>query len=216
VVSSVFNITHQDNFGKYLGCPVFQGRPKTETFSPLVLRTAKKLQTWKTRHISKAGRIALIQANVESMPAHTMQCFQLPKATNIQIDELSRDFFWKKSVDNHGLPMISWDKVCRPKRAGGLGLRKLVAVNSAFLSKLTWKLFYGQSLWVEQMHAKYQLDENFFAIKPKVVDSWSRGVFLKITTNLGKGYDGRLVMVAILIFGLTIGVPVIVWLICIK
>jgi len=31
------------------------------------------------RHISKVGRVALIQANIESMPAHIMQCFQLPK-----------------------------------------------------------------------------------------------------------------------------------------
>ena len=32
IVSSIFNITHQDNLGKYLGCPLFKGRPKTETF----------------------------------------------------------------------------------------------------------------------------------------------------------------------------------------
>jgi len=46
------------------------------------------------------------------------------------------------------------------------------AVNSAFLSKLTWKLFYHQGLWVDQMQVKYQLDEFFFAIKPKKMDSW--------------------------------------------
>ena len=48
----------------------------------------------------------------------------------------------------------------------------MTAVNSAFLSKLTWKLFYGQSLWVEQIQAKYQLDASFFAIQPKNMDSW--------------------------------------------
>jgi len=36
VVSSVFNITHQDSPGKYLGCPVFQGRPNTATFLNLI------------------------------------------------------------------------------------------------------------------------------------------------------------------------------------
>ena len=43
IVSSIFNITHQANLGEYLGCPVFQGRQKTETFSELVNRTAIKL-----------------------------------------------------------------------------------------------------------------------------------------------------------------------------
>jgi len=45
------------------------------------------------------------------------------------------------------------------------------AINNAFLSKLTWKLFHNQSLWVKQMPAKYQIDENFFAIKAKKHDS---------------------------------------------
>ena len=45
IMSSIFNITHQANLGKYLGCLVFKGRPKTETFSDLVNRTAAKLQT---------------------------------------------------------------------------------------------------------------------------------------------------------------------------
>jgi len=38
-------------------------------------------------------------------------------------------------------------------------LRKMKVVNSVFLSKLTWKLFYDQSFWAEQMQTKYQVDE---------------------------------------------------------
>ena len=83
--------------------------------------------------------------------------------------------------------MIYWDKICRPKRTGGLGLRKMAAVNSVFLSKLTWKLFYCQSLWVEQMQAKYQLDENFFAIQPKNMDSWVWKCILKNRHHFRKG-----------------------------
>jgi len=129
VVSSVFNITHHDSLGRYLGCLVFQGRPNTKTFLDLVNKTASKLQLWKTKNISKARRVALIQANIESMPAHTMQYFQLPSATNKQIDRISRNFFWRKSDDSNGLPMVSWDKICKPKKARDLGLRKMKAVN---------------------------------------------------------------------------------------
>ena len=68
--------------------------------------------------------------------------------------------------------MVSWDKICQPKKAKGLGLRKMEAVNCAFLNKLTWKLFYDQSLWVEQMQAKYQLDEKKIFVEPKKMDSW--------------------------------------------
>ena len=47
--------------------------------------------------------------------------------------------------------MVSWDKICQPKNAAEFGLKKMEVVNSTFLNKLTWKLFYDQSLWVEQM-----------------------------------------------------------------
>jgi len=60
VVASVFNITHQESLAKYLGCPAFKGRLTTETFSELVNEAASKLQPWKTKNISKGGRVALI------------------------------------------------------------------------------------------------------------------------------------------------------------
>jgi len=83
--------------------------------------------------------------------------------------------------------MVSWDKVGRPKKAGGLGLRKMEAVNSAFISKLTWKLFHGESLWVEQMQGKYSIDENFFSTKPKKTDSWVWKCILKNQQRFWKG-----------------------------
>jgi len=63
--------------------------------------------------------------------------------------------------------MVSWDKICRPKKAGGLGLRKKKAVNSDFLSKLTWKLFNQPCLWTEKMLAKYPVNKQFFTPKPR-------------------------------------------------
>ena len=38
--------------------------------------------------------------------------------------------------------MVSWDNIYRQKKVGGLGFSKMKAVNNAFLSKLTCKLFY--------------------------------------------------------------------------
>ena len=75
--------------------------------------------------------------------------------------------------------MVSWDKVCQPKKAGWLGLRKMEAVNSAFISKLTWNLFHGESLWVVQMRGKYSINENFFSTEPRKTDSWAWKCILK-------------------------------------
>jgi len=137
--------------------------------------------------------VALIQANIESMPAHTMQCFQLPSATTSQIDRISRNFFWQNSGDNKGLPMVSWDKVCRPKHAGGLGLRQMAAVNSAFLGKLIWKLFHGQSLWVDQKKAKYSVDDFFFEVECAKCDSWAWKCIFRNRHQFRKGIRWKVV-----------------------
>jgi len=81
--------------------------------------------------------------------------------TNKKIDKISRDFFWKKYDDIKGLSIVSWDKNFQHKRLGGLGLRKMEAFNGTFLWKLTWKLFHDESLWLEQMSAKYRLIQTF-------------------------------------------------------
>jgi len=43
------------------------------------------------------------------------------------------------------------------------------AVNSAFPSKLTRKLFYDESLWLEKMQGKYPIDEIFFLCRTKEI-----------------------------------------------
>jgi len=58
-------------------------------------------------------------------------------------------FFWKKSNIKKELPIVSWDKICHLKKYGGLGLRKIGAVNAAFMAKRAWKfLTQSNNYWV--------------------------------------------------------------------
>ena len=135
IVAGVFTIPHRDSLGKYLGCPIFQGRTSSNTFFELVNKIDRKSQNWNPSSLSKAGRVILIQSNLKSLPSHTMQCFKLHKSISNKLDRINRDFLWKKSRTKKGLPMVSWDKICGSKKIGGLGLRKTEAVNNAFLCK---------------------------------------------------------------------------------
>ena len=155
-MAGIFNINHSDSLGKYLGCPVFQKRPNRSTFQDLINRAATKLEGWKTNCLSKARRIVLIQSHLESLPAHTMQCFQLPNTIATQIDRLNREFFWKKNNTDKGLPLVACDRIFRPKDRGGIGLCKTTAVNTAFQCKLAWKvLTNNESMWVRIMRNKF-------------------------------------------------------------
>ena len=107
--------------------------------------------------------------------------------------------------------MVSWDKICRPKQSGGLGIRKMEAVNSTFLSKLTWKLFNQQCLWTDQMLAKYPVNENFFTAIPRKSDSWVRKCIRRNRRQFCKGITWKWVMASILNFGLIVSAIIAVW-----
>jgi len=147
LVAGIFNIMHNDGLRKYLGRPVFQGKPSRTTFQEIISKATDKLNGWKANCLSKAGRTILIQSHLESLPVHTMQCFHLPKHTAEQIDKINRDFFWKKSNVGKGIT-LTWEKICMPKNKGGLGLCYTDAVNKAFQCKLAWKVITNdKGLW---------------------------------------------------------------------
>ena len=149
-VGGIFTIPHSSSFGPYLGCSLFQGRPTPDVFQNLTTKAGAKLDNWRAKCFSKAGRVVLIQSNLESLPTHTMQCYRLPSKITDQLDSINRGFFWKNSKSEKGLPLVAWDKICRPKILGGLGLRKSAAVNTAFLAKLVWKfLTQPENFWVQ-------------------------------------------------------------------
>ena len=130
----------------------------------------------------------LIQSNLESLPVHTMQCFELPKQNTKMLDKVHRNFFWKKSNVDKGLPMISWEKICRPKKFGGLGFRKTTAINLAFQCKLAWKILQEkENLWVAIMTAKYLKHSNFLIVTPKPSDSPVWKSVLRSRSLLKKG-----------------------------
>jgi len=124
LVARIFNITHSESLGKYLGCPIFQQRINSGLFQPLINKVVRKLDGWKANSLSKASQTVLIQSHLEALPAHTIRCFQLPKTVMNKLDSINREFFWKRFNTNKGMKMIAWDKVCTPKVRGGLGYGK--------------------------------------------------------------------------------------------
>lgn len=49
--------------------------------------------------------------------------------------------------NNNGNPTMAWDKICRPKSDGGLGIRKTIDVSTNFLAKQGWKTMQPDNIW---------------------------------------------------------------------
>ena len=89
--------------------------------------------------------------------------------------------------------MIAWDKICSPKKYGGLGLRKTAAVNLAFLAKLAWKfLTTPENFWVQMIIAKYGNPDRFFNCKPRQSDSWVWKCILRLRPFIKQGLRWKL------------------------
>ena len=169
------------------------GRPNTDHFQPLITKALSKLDNWKAKCFSKAGRVVLIQSNLKSLPSHTMQCFKLPSRVSEKLDQINCDFFWKNLSTSKGLPLIVWDKICCPKKMGGLALCKTATVNLAFLAKLAWKLLTKpENFWVQLMTIKYSTPDRFFHCKIRPSDSWVWKCLLRIRPFLKQGLRWKL------------------------
>ncbi|CAN1141032.1 Putative ribonuclease H protein At1g65750 [Linum perenne] len=85
-----------------------------------------------------------------------MQTSVLPITTCDLIDRRIRDFVWGSSDDSHKTHLVSWDKICAPKEAGGLGLKLAHELNRAFMTKLAFIFFQDPDrLWVKVLQSKY-------------------------------------------------------------
>ena len=79
-------------YEKYLGLPTLVGRAKKQSFVYIRERVWRKLQGWKEKLLSQAGRQAgrevLIKAVIQAIPTYTMSCFKLPKGLIKELETL--------------------------------------------------------------------------------------------------------------------------------
>lgn len=147
------------DLGEYLGCPVISARVTKETFGQVLAQVDSQLPKWKANSLSQAGRTVLIQSNLATKTDFQMQSFYLPKSILNNLDKSYRNFFWNKNPLSSSSNLVGWDRNCRPKFLGGLGLRKVEPNNIALQMKLLWKLLKDpNNLWVQLVSRKYVKD----------------------------------------------------------
>ena len=97
-----------------------------------------RLAGWKTHLLSFAGRLVLTQATLSTIPNYSMQCAALPLKITQSVDRLCRNLIWGTMDSKRKLHLVSWKKITKPKKEGGLGLQSAKERNLALLAKLNW------------------------------------------------------------------------------
>ena len=152
----ILGVSSTQDIGKYLGFPLRSNGRNSRDFNFIVEKVQSKLTSWKSKLLSPAGRVVLIQSVTSSLPAYYMQNTALPSTICNDLDRLNRNFLWGSTNESKKMHLVGWDKVCRPKRDGGLGLHATKPRNKALLAKLNWRLHDEKdSWWARTLTAKY-------------------------------------------------------------
>ncbi|XP_060968504.1 uncharacterized protein LOC133036050 [Cannabis sativa] len=162
---------------KYLGNPLLVSIKKREDFSFLKAKVLNRLEGWKAKCLSHAGRLTLAQSVLRSIPCYAMSTFRIPRSICKDLDSIMARFWWKgnhgDSSNNHYLALKSWSAICQPKRNGGLGLRRFRDMNLALLAKLAWSLLCNINRpWVKILLAKYCGSCSFWEVEKQGSDSF--------------------------------------------
>ena len=92
----------------YLGVPVGMKRLPISAFRPLLERIRTKLTAWKSRSLSFAGKISLVQTVLQSIPVYLLSSGWVPKSILEKIDGFRRKFLWSRDGDGCGLALSAW------------------------------------------------------------------------------------------------------------
>lgn len=113
-INRITGMTHKEFPLCYLGVPIFAGRSRLIYFEYLVEKVRKKLDWWKAKLLSFAGRITLIQSVLSSISIYTLASSYVPITIIKRMEKLISNFLWHSRGERR-IHRINWESVCRPQ-----------------------------------------------------------------------------------------------------
>ncbi|KAM1191401.1 hypothetical protein PS2_011695 [Malus domestica] len=165
------NIKGQDDFGSSKKV-VFEGvRDVRVSLTREALEG--RINGWAEQFMSLSGKDVLIKVVAMTLPNYAMSCFKLPMSLCKELESALAKFWWRGNKDRGGMHWISWKKMKRQKRYGGLDFRDLLAFNIAYLAKNGWRLLHNpDTLLGKILKEKYFPDRSFMEATLGRRSSW--------------------------------------------
>lgn len=120
----------------YLGCLVFYGRKKNAYFKDIIKKISKRILSWQYKFLSFGGKLILIRHVLQSMPVYLLSAMNPTKVVLKWLHLSFARFFWGNTSNERRKCWASCDRLCYPVEEGQLGVRSLIDVNKALMTKL--------------------------------------------------------------------------------
>ena len=158
---------------KYLGVNFKLRGNRIADFQDLIDKISSKLQGWKAKLLSQAGRLTLINSVLTSIPIYTFSVYKIPETVCKRLDSLINAFWWGHDPGRKKLHMTNWDTITKPKAQGGLGIKKFGPMNKALLTKQYWRIRNNPNLLLSKtLKSKYCPNGDLYSHKPNQKASW--------------------------------------------
>jgi hypothetical protein len=109
--------------------------------------------------LNYGGKLELVKSVLSSLPIFYMCTLEILVTILEQMVKYMRHCLWRKKnqdVQARGNALISWDKICKPKNQGGLGVLNLSIQNKALLLKNLDKFYNKHDVpWVNLIWEAY-------------------------------------------------------------
>lgn len=80
----------------------------------------------------------MINAVLFSIHSFWGAIFVLPQSIMNEVDKKCRKYVWGGSEEKKKLSLVAWEKVCLPKKFGGLNIKSCREWNKSSVGKLLW------------------------------------------------------------------------------
>ncbi|GKA87855.1 putative reverse transcriptase domain, reverse transcriptase zinc-binding domain protein [Tanacetum coccineum] len=173
---------------KYLRVPLISSRLLNKDCKVLVEKAKNKIEDWKDKSLSFAGRLQLCKSVISSMHIYWASVLAIPKGIILDIQNLICGFLWCNGDYKRGKAKVAWVNICLPLSEGGLGLRSLEVFNKTLLTTHIWNIVSNkESLWVQWIHTYKLTGRSLWDILIKADVSW--GWFLSPREISNVGYN---------------------------
>ncbi|XP_042958229.1 uncharacterized protein LOC122293848 [Carya illinoinensis] len=99
------------------------------------------------------------------------EVMNVPFSILSRINSLLANFLWGETANKRKLHWMSWKKVCKPTKEGGLGIRDFKEVQKSLHMKFAFRLIATNNLWTDFFRAKYSRNAHVLAQNRRPTDS---------------------------------------------
>ncbi|XP_050877711.1 uncharacterized mitochondrial protein AtMg00310-like [Lathyrus oleraceus] len=141
------------------------GRSKKATFAFIRDRIWKKINSWRSRLLSKAGNEVMIKSVFQVIPSYIISVFIIPYAIVNDIEKMLNSFWWGGGNNNKGIRWLAWDKLTCTNNEDGLCFIDFKAFNMDMVAKQGWHMMTKPEMLVARVFkSRYFLDPLFLKL----------------------------------------------------